>query len=71
MFTVQLAVVAFGGIVEVGTQFEENPNTTPELAVAVSVTVEPCTKSAVHDAPAPQLIPTGLLVIVPAPCPTG
>ena len=69
--TVQLAVVAFGGITAVGMQFDEKPNTTPDVAVAVICTVDPKTKSAVHDAPVPQLIPTGLLTIVPAPCPTG
>lgn len=68
--TVQVAVVAFGGAVS-GEQFEEKPKTTPEVAVAVSVTGDPSTKSAVHEAPAPQLIPTGLLVTVPLPLPTG
>jgi len=41
IFTVQLAVVAIAGIGAVGAQFEEKPINTPEVAVAVSVTVEP------------------------------
>jgi len=41
IFTVQIAVVAFAGIGAVGAQFEEKPINTPEVAVAVSVTVEP------------------------------
>jgi hypothetical protein len=39
----------------------------PALGVAVSVTTVPLTKSAAHVAP--QLIPAGLLVTVPAPVP--
>ena len=75
MATVQVAVVApVGGIAASGVQFEEKPRTRVELpgvAVAVSVTGELSTKSAVHVAPAPQLIPIGLLTIVPLPLPTG
>ena len=71
MATLQLAVVALVGITAVGTQFAEKPNTKPVVAVAVIVTEDCETKSAVHEAPFPQLIPAGLLVIVPAPCPTG
>jgi len=70
--TVQLADGApFAGIGGDGAQLDEKPNTTPDVAVAVRVTVDPSTKSAVQDTPDPQLMPTGVLLIVPAPCPTG
>jgi hypothetical protein len=42
-------------------------NAEPALGVAVSVTTVPLTKSALHVAP--QSIPAGLLVTVPAPVP--
>jgi hypothetical protein len=51
----------------VGTQLDEKPKTTPDAAVAVRVTVESGTKFALQAAPTPQLIPIGVLTIVPVP----
>jgi hypothetical protein len=56
-----------------GRQFADHPpKVEPAAGVAVSVTVEPNTKSPAQPAPAPavQLIPTGLLTTVPVPKPT-
>jgi hypothetical protein len=51
-----------------GLQFDDQP---PVLGDAVSVTVEPFGKYAVHPCPEPlQLIPAGLLTTVPVPAPT-
>jgi len=64
-------IITLQGLVVFGVQFADQPPKEPELGVAVSVTVEPCGKYAVHPAPEPlQLIPTGLLTTVPVPAPT-
>src|SRR5690348_5012884 len=43
------------------------PNTAPSSGVAVSVTTAPCGKAAEQEAP--QLMPAGWLVMLPAPAP--
>ena len=49
----------------------DQPTNVPDVATAVSVTVEFSGKFAVQLAPLPQLIPGVSLVIVPVPCPTS
>jgi hypothetical protein len=54
-----------------GRQFaDQPPNVEPAAGVAVSVTVVPRTKLAVHPLPEVQLITAGLLTTVPFPKPT-
>src|SRR3989442_15241088 len=56
----------------VESQADHLPNAEPLLGVAVSVTVVPSTKCAVHvPVDGPQSMPTGTLVTTPLPLPAG
>lgn len=50
-----------------GEQFVQPEKFQPEAGVAVSVTEEALAKLAEHPEPLPQLMPDGLLLIVPDP----
>jgi hypothetical protein len=62
-------IVTVQGLVVFGVQFADHPPKPP--GVAVSVTLDPRGKKAVHPDPEPlQLIPAGLLTTDPVPAPT-